>query len=267
MSETESWQVSDAAAVVYEEKFVPALFLSWAPVVADAASVGAGDHVLDVACGTGVLTRELSKRVGPGGAVTGLDLNEGMLSVARRILPEANWRQGDAAALPFEDDSFDVVASQFALMYFTDRVAALKEMWRVLAPGGRLAVASWAGFEKAEGYRLLADIAEARTSAEAAAVLRSPFVIGNPDQLLALYQDAGIDKPQRQTIDGFARFPSTADFVEAEVKGSPLGDMLDDAAYRALLDEAEGKFAHYRNGTEEVALPIGTNLVTAIKTG
>ncbi len=265
MSEQEAWQVSDAAAVVYEQKFVPALFGSWPPVVAETVNIQSGDHVLDVACGTGVLAREALKRVGPSGSVTGLDLNEGMLAVARQMQPAIDWRQGDAAALPFEDDRFGVVVSQFALMYFPERVAALREMWRVLEPGGRLAVASWASFEKAQGYRLLAEIAERRTNAEAAAVLRAPFVLGDVDALIGLYRDAGIDQPKLDTRDGFAYFPSTEEFVSAEVKGSPLNDLLSEAEYQALLDEAEAGFAAFRNSEGRIAIPMAAHIVSARK--
>jgi ubiquinone/menaquinone biosynthesis C-methylase UbiE len=265
MSETASWQVSNDAAVVYEQKFVPALFGSWPPSVADAAGIGSGDHVLDVACGTGVLAREASKRVGPEGSVTGLDLNEGMLAVAKRVQPDVDWRQGDAAALPFEDGYYDVVVSQFALMYFPERVAALREMWRVLKPGGRLAVASWASFEKAQGYRVLAEIAERRTNAEAAAILRSPFVLGEVDELLSLYRDAGIDRVELKTREDFAHFPSTEEFVSAEVKGSPLDDLLSEAEYQALLNEAEEGLAAFRTTDGRIAMPMAAHIVTACK--
>lgn len=265
MSETEAWQVSDDAAVVYEQKFVPALFGSWPPSVADAAAIALGDHVLDVACGTGVLAREASKRVGPEGSVTGLDLNEGMLAVAKRIQPDVDWRQGDAAALPFENDRFDVVVSQFGLMYFPERVAALREMWRVLKPGGRLGVASWASFENAEGYRLLAEIAERRTNAEAAAILRSPFVLGNVDELLGLYRAAGIEQVELNTREDFAHFPSIEEFVSAEVKGSPLDDLLSEAEYQALLDETREGLATFRNGDGSIAVPMAAHIVTARK--
>ncbi|MFQ5468502.1 MAG: methyltransferase domain-containing protein, partial [Kiloniellaceae bacterium] len=136
-------------AEVYESCFVPAIFGAWASPVADAAGIEAGKRVLDVACGTGVLAREAFRRVGQKGQVVGVDLNEGMLAVAARTEPKVEWRQGDAEHLPFEDASFDVVVSQFALMYFPDRVAALREMWRVLAPDGRLAVVAWAPIERA----------------------------------------------------------------------------------------------------------------------
>jgi ubiquinone/menaquinone biosynthesis C-methylase UbiE len=162
MAEPERWQVSTDAAEVYESCFVPAIFAAWAGPVADAAGIRTGNKVLDVGCGTGVLAREALRRVGQGGQVVGLDLNEGMLAVAARTEPKIEWRQGDAASLPFEDASFNVVVSQFALMYFPDRLACLSQMWRTLAPGGRLAVAVWAPIDRARGYQILVDIAARR---------------------------------------------------------------------------------------------------------
>jgi ubiquinone/menaquinone biosynthesis C-methylase UbiE len=159
MAESERWQVSTDAAEVYESCFVPAIFGAWASPVADAAGIRRGNKVLDVGCGTGVLAREAFRRVGQEGQVVGLDLNEGMLAVAARSEPQIEWRLGDAASLPFEDSSFDVVVSQFALMYFPDRMASLREMWRTLAPGGRLAIAAWAPIVHARGYQILVDIA------------------------------------------------------------------------------------------------------------
>jgi SAM-dependent methyltransferase len=153
MGDPERWQVSMDAAEVYESCFVPAIFGAWAGPVADAAGIRRGNKVLDVGCGTGVLAREALRRVGQEGRVVGVDLNEGMLAVAARTEPKIEWRRGDAASLPFEDGSFDVVVSQFALMYFPDRVASLREMWRTLAPGGRLAIAAWAPIEHARGTR------------------------------------------------------------------------------------------------------------------
>ena len=117
MTERESWQVSGAAAEVYERCFVPAIFGRWAPQMVEAARVSSVDRVLDVGCGTGILARAAADRVADEAQVTGLDINEGMLAVARRIRPRVGWRQGDASALPFSDGSFDVVMSQFALMF------------------------------------------------------------------------------------------------------------------------------------------------------
>ncbi|MEY9560058.1 methyltransferase domain-containing protein [Sinorhizobium fredii] len=106
MAEPERWEVSSDAAEVYETCFVPAIFEAWAGPVADAAGIRTGNRVLDVGCGTGVLAREALRRVGQEGQVIGLDLNEGMLAVAPRAEPKIEWRQGDAASLPFKDASF-----------------------------------------------------------------------------------------------------------------------------------------------------------------
>src|SRR5262245_65938691 len=137
-----------------------------------------GDRVLDVACGTGVLAREAADRVGPTGRVTGLDLNEAMLAVARRLRSEIDWRQGDAAKLPFEEGTFDVVVSQFALMFFPDQAAALREMWRVLAPRGRLVVAVCAPVARTKAYSVLASILRRAGGDRAAAMVEGYFAIG-----------------------------------------------------------------------------------------
>jgi ubiquinone/menaquinone biosynthesis C-methylase UbiE len=141
MSKITRGQVTASAAEVYEEFYLPALFQEWTGPMLEAARVEPGARVLDVACGTGVLARALTERVGPRGSVVGLDINEGMLTVARRVSPRVEWRAGAAEALPFEAESFDAVLSQFGLMFFDDRRAAIREMQRVLKPGGRLAVA------------------------------------------------------------------------------------------------------------------------------
>src|SRR5262249_16959773 len=114
--------------------------------------VGPGDDVLDVACGTGVLARSAKSRVGPRGMVYGLDLNAGMLSVAAHSEPDISWVPGRAEALPMGDGTFDRVLCQFGLMFFADRGIAIREMARVLRPGGRVCVATWAGVAQSPGY-------------------------------------------------------------------------------------------------------------------
>ena len=104
MTRRETFQVSSDAAEVYESRFVPALFAQWAPLVVEQAAVAEGQRILDVACGTGVVARVAADRVGPHGRAVGLDLNAGMLAVARRIRPDLGWCLGDAGALPFPDD-------------------------------------------------------------------------------------------------------------------------------------------------------------------
>ena len=265
MAEPERWQVSTDAAEIYESCFVPAIFGAWAGPVADAAGIRTGDKVLDVACGTGVLAREALRRVGQEGQVVGLDLNEGMLAVAARTEPAIAWRPGDAASLPFEDASFDVVVSQFALMYFPDRVASLREMWRTLAPGGRLAVASWAAIDHARGYQILVEIAARQCGGAAADVLAAPFVLGDPAELARLFADSGISGAKVTLHEGSIRFPSVTEFIRIEVKGSPLADMLSDDEMRTLAAGSEDALAEFVVPSGEIIMPMDAHIVTASK--
>jgi ubiquinone/menaquinone biosynthesis C-methylase UbiE len=265
MAEPERWQVSTDAAEVYESCFVPAIFGAWAGPVADAAGIRAGDKVLDVGCGTGVLAREALRRVGHEGQVVGVDLNEGMLAVAERTEPTIAWRSGDAASLPFEDASFDVVVSQFALMYFPDRVASLGEMWRALAPGGRLAVAAWASIEHARGYEILVELADRQCGRAAADVLAAPFVLGDRAELAKLVESSGISEATVTLHEGSIRFPSVQEFVRIEVKGSPLAEMVSDEVMQSLAAEAEDALAEFVVPSGEIVMPMDAHIITASK--
>lgn len=168
---TETFQIPIEAAEAYEARFVPALFGEWAPRVVEAAGVAPRHRVLDVACGTGVVARAAWARLGGRGAVVGVDVNEAMLTVARRLEPAVDWRRGDAAALPCDAAAFDAVLCQSALMFFPDRTAALGEMARVCAPGGTVAVQVWSGLDEQPAYGPLVEVAARHAGREAVQML------------------------------------------------------------------------------------------------
>ena len=265
MDAVQTGQVTGSAADVYEAFFVPALFGAWAAPVAAAAAITAGDRVLDVACGTGVLARAALARVQPGGAVVGLDRNDGMLAVARRLAPGVDWRLGRAEALPFDDGSFDAVVSQFGLMFFDDRVAALKEMWRVIRPGGRLAVAVWDGLDSSPGYAAMTALLQRLFGDQAADALRAPFALGDRAVLSSLFDRAGIADRQRATLDGTARFPSIEAWVHTDVKGWTLADRIDDQQYEALRQAALRDLGTFADARGSVAFAAPAHIVTAAK--
>jgi SAM-dependent methyltransferase len=147
MNQQSQWQVAGSAPEIYERELVPAVFGAWAPVLVDLAQPRSGHRVVDVACGTGIVARIAAMRVGPTGAVVGIDLNPGMLSVARsaastepRSGGPLQWQEASADKLPLADGSFDIVYCQLGLQFFADRAAALREMRRVLDTEGRLAL-------------------------------------------------------------------------------------------------------------------------------
>jgi SAM-dependent methyltransferase len=187
-----------------------------------------------------------------------------MLAVAKRMHPEIEWRQGDVLQLPFEDGSFDAVVSQFMLMFIADRVAAIKEMWRVLAPGGRLAAAVWMAFERSLGDVALAEIARRLIGDDAAEAFKAPYVLGDEDELLGLFHSAGITDARVETREGSFFFSSIDEMVRVWVKGWVLADM-DDDTYEALLKEARKDLKRYCNDDGEIKMPMDALIVTARK--
>jgi SAM-dependent methyltransferase len=168
------WQLVDNSAHAYERHLVPAIMAPFADELAE--PVSPGERVLDVACGTGIVARRAAAR---GADATGVDLNAQMLEVARAAEPAIEWIEADAADLPLPDNTFDRVFCHQGLQFFADPSAAIREMRRVLAPGGRLAVSVW---RPSHVYERLAALLDA----ESAAIMRSPFAGPDAEALRAL---------------------------------------------------------------------------------
>jgi len=149
MSKHEQWHLTAEAAELYERYVARYILGPWAPLLADAARLVAGERVLDVACGTGVVTRIAAERVGPTGRVVGVDLNLAMIAVARSLLAPVGapieWIKRSALDLGLQDATIDVVLCQQGLQFFPDKALAMREMRRVLVHGGRLALSVWNG--------------------------------------------------------------------------------------------------------------------------
>lgn len=238
---SDSGQIASSAAEVYDEFFVPALFGAWPPQLVAAAHLDPGMRVVDVACGTGVLTIEAARAVSPDGTAVGLDLNSGMLAVARRKAPEIDWREGSAEALPFDSGDFDAAVSQFGLMFFQDRHEAIREMWRVLRPGGRLVIAVWDSLENTPGYSAVTLLLARLFGDEIADLLRAPYTLGDTRLLETLLLDSGVEGPQVLRVAGEARFPSVCSWMHTDVRGWTLSDKLDDQQFELLVGEAESE--------------------------
>jgi len=178
MSQHEPWPLGGNADALYERYLVPAIFGPWAVDLVALAAPQPGERVLDVACGTGVVARLLAPHVGATGTVVGLDPDAGRLAVARALPPVpgtvVEWREGDVHALPFPAAVFDLVSCQQGLQFFADRLTALREISRVLVPGGRLALNVWRSIRDNPGAAAMAEALEHHVSPEAAAARRLP---------------------------------------------------------------------------------------------
>ena len=259
---------SRSPAEVYEERFVPALFRPWGRVVAAAAQLAPGQRVLDVACGTGALTEAVCERVGPEGSVVGLDANAQMLEVARRKQLDVEWREGRAETLPFANASFDAVVSQFGLMFFDDRVQALREMMRVLRPGGRLAVAVCDGLERSPGYAALADLLQRLFGSRIADAFRAPFSLGDEALLQRLCGQADITGVDIRHHAGSVRFQSLAALVATERACAwTLGGLLDHAEFASLLAHSQAELAPFTGSDGAVSFAMPALVTTARRPG
>lgn len=267
MSEAISQAQIDAAKA-YEALFVPALFGPWAPKVADAAQVQPGQRVLDVACGTGALARQVASRTGASGRVVGIDPNSGMVAVAGELAPSVEWREGLAESLPFPDQSFDAVVSQFGLMFFADRRQALREMLRVLAPAGHLAVAVWDSLDNIPAYAAEVALLDRVAGRRAADALRAPFVLGEQEELTALFEDAGVASVEVTTDRCRARFPSLRVMVEADLRGwlPVMGVVLPEEQITRILDEAEQALEPHVTTDGTVVFDTSAHIITGRKT-
>jgi SAM-dependent methyltransferase len=239
-------------AETYERLLVPAMFAPLARAVADAVDVGAGDRVLDVACGTGALTRVLAARAGASGEVVGADVAEGMLAVARSLDDRIRYVQAPADELPFEDGRFTAVTCQQGLQFTQDPVAALREMARVLAGGGRIAVACWCDLEHDAGFHALAESASEHLGEEAGRMLRVPFRISDPATLRGHFESAGMSDVVVEIERIAARVAAPPErFAEAVMTAGPAAAVYGeapDAAREAFAADVALRLARYGDG-------------------
>jgi SAM-dependent methyltransferase len=255
------------AANAYEALMVPALFRRKASDVADAAKIAAGQRVLDVACGTGILSREAASRVGPGGFVAGLDRNAGMLHVAKQLAPQIEWHCGGAESLPFPDQSFDIVVSQFGLMFFQDRAEAIREVLRVLKPSGRFAIAVWNSLENIPAYAIEAKLLEQMAGPEAADAVSAPFVLGNQDKLITLFKGGGVPLVEITTARSPATFPNVRAMFEADLRGwlPMVGVVLSDETIERIIAAAERNLAPFVTANGTISFECSALIVTGAK--
>ena len=231
MARHEQWQLEGSAAELYQRYFVPLITALWAADLVERSAPRPGERVLDVACGTGVVARLAAERMGTG-RVVGLDLNPGMLAVARTVVqnagPKVEWHEASVLRMPFPDASFDVVLCQLGLQFFPDRARALAEMFRVLAPGGRLALSVFTAIERTPVAHALADALDRHLAPDASAIKRSEHALSDGRLLENLVSDAGFRDVTVTSVTQTIRIPSPRDYVRLQFLATPQAGMVAD---------------------------------------
>lgn len=267
MTAESAWhRVGDSAAEIYARMLASSMFAPWAPRLLDLVGVRAGERVLDVACGTGVVASVAAGRVGDTGRVAGVDLNPAMLAEACAVDPSAaiEWIEANALEMPMMDGEFDVVVCQHGLQQMNDRIGALREMRRVLTQEGRIGICVWDRIEANPGMNALAVALERHVGELAAANRRAPFSLGDPSEVERLLHEAGFTSIEVRTEPGTARFPSADAFVVAQLSATPLatlGPIGDDRRTR-VANEVRAAIQQYE-GPDGLALPMSAHLALA----
>ena len=224
----------------YQRYFVPAIGLPAAKRLVEEAALRAGERVLDVACGTGAVARLASAAVGTDGAVAGLDINPGMLAVARSTTPSGmgiEWHEASADALPFPEASFDAVLCQMGLQFMPDMHAALGEMRRVLAAGGRL-LFNVPG-PTPQLFAMLAEALGRHIGTEAATFVHQVFSLHDTEEIQHLVDGVGFQDVSVQAHALSLRLPPAEEFLWQYVLSTPLA-----GAVAQVNDECRRSMQH-----------------------
>jgi len=219
-------------AEMYEHYFVPAMFRPWADILVRQAALRPREHVLDIACGTGIVARLAAPLVGSEGSVSAVDFSPAMLSVAQSVTPpmgaHIEWREGSAMALPYQDQSFDVTLCQHGLQFFPDKIAATREMHRVVKPTGRVFVIVLQDLQKHPVFEALMTSVARQFSLPITGVA-IPFSLSDERQLKTMAEDAGFEDVNICQESAVMTFPDVDQFV-------PLAVMSSAAAVPAFME-------------------------------
>lgn len=257
---------ASSGAQNYERYFVPAIGEPVARRLVDTARPVPGDRVLDVACGTGIAARLALGAVGPLGTVVGVDANPGMLEVARTVQPEGiDWHEGLAEEIPLATASFDLVLCSMGLQFFSDRERAVRDMHRVLAPGGRLV---WCTPGPTPPLFGAIDAALTHHIGPGASMfVHAVFSLHDADEGRKLTEAAGFDRIDVETTSVPLRVSPPADFFWQYVRSTPLAAAvadLDESERAALEAEVVERCAPFVDGDASVMEP-GLLMVAAYR--
>lgn len=248
----------------YERYFVPAIAAPVADDLVKTAALRKNERVLDVACGTGIVARLASEAVGPGGFVAGLDVNPGMLAVARNTTPPGmtiEWREGSAEEMPFPDSSFDVVLCQMGLQFMPDREAALSEMRRVLVPGGRLIINMPGPTPSA--FVILAETLSRVIGPEPAGFVKQIFSLYDTGEIQKLLNGASYRDVSVEDHNESLQLPPAQEFLWQYVHSTPLAAVVAGLDEQRLARIEDDVVAQWKQFVENGSMVVQVNMVTA----
>jgi SAM-dependent methyltransferase len=256
----------------YDRYLGPLLFHPYADDLAARLPVARGTRVLEVACGTGIVTGRLVRRLAGQGSLVATDLNDAMITHAKTRIPAdpaLEWRQADGMSLPFPDRAFDVVVCEFGLMFFPDKAAGVREAFRVLRPGGTYLFNVWDRIERNAVARISHDTIRTFFPDDPPQFYQTPFNLQDTAVVRGLLDAAGFVDVEGVSVEKVGQSPSAADAAIGLVEGNPVLGAIMERRPAALPDI---KAAVARNiaaelGDHPVRSPLRAHVFTARRPG
>jgi ubiquinone/menaquinone biosynthesis C-methylase UbiE len=250
MTSSKQWQLALDAAERYQQILVPAIIGPAARALVDRADLGEGRAVLDVGCGTGAATRFAARKIGASGRVVGLDVNAGMIGVAQSMPSDAGavieWIENSAYELPFMEAEFDAVICAQTLQFLEHRPQALAEMYRVLKPGGSIALSHWCDIRDNPYFHALVQAIGRHIGQDTAQGLNAAFSLPDADTVRALLAEAGFEDAKVNVEQLDLALPFLREFVPDHVSATPMSHdfhAAPEAARRRVIEDVSAQLA------------------------
>jgi len=250
--------ITGSPAEIYDQYNVPALFGPWSEDFVGFVAPTSGQSILDVACGTGALTKLLADRTDKSNRVVGLDFDGAMLSIASSHRPDIEWHEANAMDMPFQDAEFDIVTSHQGFQFIPDRQTGLREIHRVLKPNGRVKFSIWRSIEYIPGYHAISKALAKWVNPDVAKL--GAFALGDPDTLRDLVGGVGFVDIEIHAVSKHVHFPSAERFVELAIAGSSA------LTRQALSEVSANDMISFKNDVEEMLMQYETPTGLALPT-
>ena len=239
----------DTIAQHYDDYLGPLVFEPFAADLAERATAAPAANVLELACGTGRVTRHLAAHFAPPAQLTATDLNPGMMALAQCtvVAPHVAWDVVDMSAIPYADRTFELIVCQFGLMFVPDKLVALREMYRVLAPSGRLLFNTWADPADNQLFAISGAVTAAHFGSNPGAQAQGPFSMQDEAGTRQLLVQVGFDTATVDSVQKTVAVETAQRAATGFIKGTPVLTAIqqrDPALLPVMLKHLETEFTH-----------------------